>query len=107
MSQSILHGSAGRPPNDRRLDLISWTGGPKSGIQHRSVLDSQPPEWHIRLHCFSICKAAKEGSMRVIGKACCLLALMLLVPRLALAQASITGTVKDTSGAVLPGVTVE
>jgi len=45
--------------------------------------------------------------MRVIGKACCLLALMLLVPRLALAQASITGTVKDTSGAILPGVTVE
>src|SRR5262249_26759605 len=28
-------------------------------------------------------------------------------PRLALAQASITGTVKDTSGAVLPGVTVQ
>jgi hypothetical protein len=45
--------------------------------------------------------------MRVIGKACCLLALMFLVPRLAHAQASITGTVKDTSGAVLPGVTVE
>src|SRR5438132_471672 len=45
--------------------------------------------------------------MRVIGKACCLLALMLLAPRLAHAQASITGTVKDTSGAVLPGVTVE
>jgi len=45
--------------------------------------------------------------MRVIGKACCLLALMLVAPRLAHAQASITGTVKDTSGAVLPGVTVE
>jgi len=45
--------------------------------------------------------------MRVIGKACCLLALMFLAPRLAHAQASITGTVKDTSGAVLPGVTVE
>ena len=38
--------------------------------------------------------------MRVIGKACCLLALMLLVPRLAHAQASITGTVKDGSGAL-------
>src|SRR5262249_45339917 len=45
--------------------------------------------------------------MRVTVKASCLLALMLLAPRLALAQASITGTVKDTSGAVLPGVTVE
>src|SRR5262245_50597439 len=30
-----------------------------------------------------------------------------LVPTLAHAQASITGTVRDTSGAVLPGVTVE
>src|SRR5437867_2840813 len=30
-----------------------------------------------------------------------------LFPRLASAQGSITGTVKDTSGAVLPGVTVE
>jgi hypothetical protein len=30
-----------------------------------------------------------------------------LLPSLAFAQASITGIVKDTSGAVLPGVTVE
>ena len=30
-----------------------------------------------------------------------------LVPAAAYAQASITGVVKDTSGAVLPGVTVE
>jgi hypothetical protein len=32
---------------------------------------------------------------------------VLLVPALALAQASISGTVRDASGAVLPGVTVE
>src|SRR5882672_5704608 len=32
---------------------------------------------------------------------------VLLVPRLLYAQASLAGTVKDTSGAVLPGVTVE
>ena len=32
---------------------------------------------------------------------------LLLVPVAAYAQASITGVVKDTSGAVLPGVTVE
>src|SRR6187200_2499827 len=32
---------------------------------------------------------------------------MALVPALAHAQASITGVVRDTSGAVLPGVTVE
>ena len=35
------------------------------------------------------------------------LALLVLVPAMAFAQASITGVVKDTSGAVLPGVTVE
>ena len=34
-------------------------------------------------------------------------ALLLLLPALASAQAAITGSVRDTSGAVLPGVTVE
>src|ERR1044072_2758783 len=32
---------------------------------------------------------------------------LLLVPAVAWAQATITGTARDTSGAVLPGVTVE
>src|SRR5258706_16104750 len=54
---------------------------------------------------------SKEGGpMRVVrkcGLVLTLAALALLVPRLAWAQGSITGTVKDTSGAVLPGVTVE
>src|SRR5712692_2327255 len=45
--------------------------------------------------------------MRVALRRGTFLALILLVPRLAPAQASITGTVKDPSGAVLPGVTVE
>src|SRR5690349_376865 len=35
------------------------------------------------------------------------LAFSLLIPATVFAQATITGTVKDTSGAVLPGVTVE
>ena len=35
------------------------------------------------------------------------LASLVLVPTLALAQSVFTGTVKDTSGAVMPGVTVE
>ncbi|HYJ93899.1 MAG TPA: carboxypeptidase-like regulatory domain-containing protein, partial [Vicinamibacterales bacterium] len=39
------------------------------------------------------------------GFAVCLM--VLLVPTLASAQATIAGTVRDTSGAVLPGVTVE
>ena len=34
-------------------------------------------------------------------------ACLVLMPALAFAQASITGVVKDSSGAVLPGVTVE
>ena len=44
--------------------------------------------------------------MRVIG-ACLVIALFALLPSAAHAQASITGVVKDSSGAVLPGVTVE
>ena len=45
--------------------------------------------------------------MRSILSALFLSALLLLVPALARAQASIAGVVKDPSGAVLPGVTVE
>ena len=46
--------------------------------------------------------------MRMLGKIGALAgAVWLLLPSIALAQASITGNVKDTSGAVLPGVTVE
>src|SRR5213596_470948 len=44
--------------------------------------------------------------MTAFGRHALVLALI-LVPRLAFAQASISGTVKDPSGAVLPGVTVE
>ena len=46
--------------------------------------------------------------MRVVVRSAILLAALLcLLPSSVLAQASITGVVKDTSGAVLPGVTVE
>src|SRR3954466_10330643 len=50
--------------------------------------------------------------MRVVRVAglftvCALFFLLLLTPRSAFAQASITGVVKDASGGVLPGVTVE
>src|SRR6185436_4965415 len=44
---------------------------------------------------------------RRIGLTCVVLGLLLAVPAVAQAQSSIFGTVKDTSGAVLPGVTVE
>src|SRR5947208_17186471 len=41
--------------------------------------------------------------VRTVGFFVCLI----LLPTLALAQASVTGVVKDTIGAVMPGVTVE
>ncbi|HVG69384.1 MAG TPA: TonB-dependent receptor [Vicinamibacterales bacterium] len=41
------------------------------------------------------------------GRAALVIALLLLAPSWALAQGSITGIVRDSSGAVLPGVTVE
>ena len=45
--------------------------------------------------------------MRRIRAACVVLGVLVLVPSVAFAQATITGVVKDTSGGVLPGVTVE
>ena len=45
--------------------------------------------------------------MRIPGSVSLVLALILAAAPSAFAQASITGTVRDTSGAVLPGVTVD
>ena len=45
--------------------------------------------------------------MRIVCRALIVLACVVALPAWASAQASITGIVKDTSGAVLPGVTVE
>ena len=45
--------------------------------------------------------------MRAFVRIVHVVALAVFVPTIAFAQATITGTVKDTSGAVLPGVTVE
>ena len=44
---------------------------------------------------------------QVLIRGAAALLLLAMVPAVALAQASITGVVRDTSGAVLPGVTVE
>src|SRR5919202_4374170 len=44
---------------------------------------------------------------RVVTRSAAVLSVLLLLPAAALAQAAITGLVKDTSGGVLPGVTVE
>jgi carboxypeptidase family protein len=45
--------------------------------------------------------------MRGASKTALLLAVVVLLPSLASAQGTLTGTVKDESGAILPGVTVE
>ena len=45
--------------------------------------------------------------MRACSRVALLFAIGLLIPRVLFAQASLAGVVKDTSGAVLPGVTVE
>jgi iron complex outermembrane receptor protein len=45
--------------------------------------------------------------MRTIARCFLLFGLVAIVPRVAAAQATLAGEVKDTSGAVLPGVTVE
>ncbi len=42
-----------------------------------------------------------------VKRSAALLSLLVLVPAAALAQGAITGVVKDVSGGVLPGVTVE
>ena len=45
--------------------------------------------------------------MRGVLKRACLAVALMLLPSLALAQGTLTGTVRDASGGVLPGVTVE
>src|SRR5580765_4993979 len=49
----------------------------------------------------------KEPTMRGASKAVLFLMAAVLLPSLAFAQGTLTGTVKDQSGGVLPGVTVE
>jgi hypothetical protein len=45
--------------------------------------------------------------LRLIKRSSLVLLTLFLLPSVAYAQAAITGVVKDTSGAVLPGATVE
>src|SRR4051812_27157539 len=48
-----------------------------------------------------------EGLMRIFARTTFVLLLVVLAPSFARAQAAINGVVKDSSGALLPGVTVE
>ena len=45
--------------------------------------------------------------MSALHRSLCAIALLLMLPLIASAQATIAGTARDASGAVLPGVTVE
>jgi carboxypeptidase family protein len=49
----------------------------------------------------------KERPMPSVSRLLCAVGFALLLPAVAAAQGTIAGTVKDTSGAVMPGVTVE
>jgi carboxypeptidase family protein len=48
-----------------------------------------------------------EDSVRTLISALVVLAAVLILPRAAFAQATIAGVVRDSSGAILPGITVE
>src|SRR3954463_10441524 len=52
-------------------------------------------------------KADSMSSLKLLCTGVLALVVLALVPHAALAQSGIAGVVKDTSGAVLPGVTVE
>src|ERR1700704_6309112 len=49
----------------------------------------------------------ENQSMRVAAKYLAVLIVVLLIPASVFAQASLTGVVRDSSGGVLPGVTLE
>src|SRR5688572_28263304 len=54
---------------------------------------------------YSCLVGERMNRLRRVGA--CVLSCMVLVPSMALAQASLAGVVRDASGAVLPGATVE
>ncbi len=56
---------------------------------------------------FVVFVCGKELRMRLLVRISTVLAVVLSTATMAYAQASIAGVVRDTSGAVLPGVTVE
>ena len=57
---------------------------------------------------FTVTLSVEERCMGVRFVRClAVMALMAVLPSIAHAQSAITGTIRDASGAVLPGVTVE
>src|SRR5437868_2643171 len=60
----------------------------------------------MQIQSICVCQPRRRFGMRTLTK-CVALLVVLLLPATVLAQATLTGTVHDASGAVLPGVTVE
>src|SRR4030095_13257280 len=90
---------------DPRRELTSpaeprITTPPRAGpVASASVRSSSHPVWAILGEAFMFTRAYSLALL--------LFAAIVLAPGIVLAQSSIAGVVKDTSGAVLPGVTVE
>src|SRR5436190_15536756 len=94
-------------------------GSPASGGNGRSSKADEAPDRSVGRFGYTTARSARCDSVisgyfkefemfRRSGlPAFLVFAALALVPSAALAQASITGVVKDASGAVLPGVTVE
>src|SRR5437870_2009134 len=67
------------------------------------------PGWNPLICWIGSHRATSKGvlQMRLSRKILFVLSLLVILPASAFAQATITGVVKDASGGVLPGVTVE
>src|SRR5947208_13929187 len=60
----------------------------------------------MQIQSICVCQPRRRFGMRTLTK-CLAVLVLLLLPATVFAQATLTGTVHDASGAVLPGVTVE
>src|SRR2546425_3986874 len=85
------------------------SGAPQRRVQDHRQADSIHPDQEpgLELGLNSISSAQGVTVQRCVRLALIVFAWLTIVPATARAQASITGAVRDTSGAVLPGVTVE
>src|SRR5688500_10854942 len=103
----LIHGRPSRRPGPTRYGN-PCQGGACSHQARWTAAAAQQTEGDARGVWDRLPMSVSKGgfSMRVAVRLVRVLALVLL-PTVALAQATITGTVRDTSGAILPGVTVE
>src|SRR5262249_24933476 len=94
-------------------DPVPWSDAAKRAPTAQLFLDT--PLWRrlqpVANRSIWYVRSAVQGEggwlMRGLARIAVVFACTVLAPAAALAQATITGTVKDASGAVLPGATVE